>query len=140
VEICSRQSALECPTEAIRKALECALREEGKHAELSVALVGDEEMAELNRRFLDRDGPTDVLAFPYGEERGPVNGEIVVNAEMAVRQAAGRPHSATDELMLYVVHGLLHLLGYDDRGAPQARVMRERERAILNAAGHPAAF
>jgi probable rRNA maturation factor len=92
-------------------------------------------MSELNRRFLRRRGVTDVLAFPYETEGEVLSGEIVVNAEQAVREAAERAHSATDELMLYLVHGLLHLLGYEDQTPAGARRMRRREKAILEAAG-----
>lgn len=140
VEISDRQSALECRPESVRDVLRCALQKEGRDAELSVALVDDRRMTALNREFLGRDDVTDVLAFPYGSEGDVVRGEIVVNAELAVRQAADRPHSAQDELMLYLVHGLLHLLGYDDRGPDEARRMRRREGAILKAAGRAVEF
>jgi probable rRNA maturation factor len=134
-EIADKQKALECPRAAIRKVLRQGLKAEGKDAELSVALVGDSEMAALHERFLGRRSVTDVLSFPYEVADEFVSGEIVVNAERAVREAARRPHSAQDELLLYVVHGLLHLLGYDDRRAADRRHMRQREQAVLKAAG-----
>ncbi|MHC4592537.1 MAG: rRNA maturation RNase YbeY [Planctomycetota bacterium] len=137
IEVCSRQSVLDCPADVVEEVVGQALEEEGQDADLSVALVGDQEMTELNRRFLQRDAVTDVLAFPYETGGEVVTGEIVVNAELAVRQAAERSHCAVDELLLYVVHGLLHLLGYDDGEAADARRMSERERAILSASGHP---
>ncbi len=140
VEICSRQSALECPAGELRRLVECALRQEGRDGEVSLALVGEEEMAALNRRFLGREGATDVLAFPYGRSDHHVAGEVVVNAEMAVREAADRPHDAADELMLYVAHGVLHLLGYDDHEPERRRRMRERERQALEAVGRAAEF
>jgi len=136
VEISSRQAVLRCPAPAIRAVLRKALQMEGTDAELSVALVGDAEMEALNRRFLGRKGVTDVLAFPYGTQGGLVSGEIVVNAELARREAAARSHTPLDELMLYLVHGLLHLLGYDDHKPAERREMHERERSILAAAGH----
>jgi probable rRNA maturation factor len=139
-EISDRQDALKCPRAAIRRTLTAALRREGKRAELSVALVGDREMAELNRRYLDHEGPTDVLAFPYGTEGDRVRGEIVVNAERAVTEARGRRHSAEAELMLYVVHGLLHLLGCDDAEPAERRAMRRREAELLAAAGYEVEF
>lgn len=140
VEICSRQNALECPEGELRRLVECALRREGRDGEVSVALVGDEEMAALNRRYLGREGSTDVLAFPYEQSDRTVSGEVVANAEAALRQAAGRPHGPVDELMLYVAHGVLHLLGYDDHEPARRRLMRERERQALQAVGRAAEF
>ncbi len=140
IEVANRHGALECDLEAIRALVRTVLKEEGKDAELSVALVGDEEMAGLNRRFLGREGVTDVLAFPYGGDERSLSGEIVVNVELAERECAGRPHGMEDEVMLYVVHGLLHLLGYDDRDAGSVARMRERKLAILKAAGRTVEF
>jgi probable rRNA maturation factor len=140
VEISNRQKTVRCPVREIRRVLQLALGTEGRDAELSVALVGDHEMADLNARFLGRGEVTDVLAFPYSAEGGPLAGEIVVNAELAAREAAGRAHSAPDELLLYIVHGLLHLLGYDDHKAPDRRRMRRREAEVLEAAGRKVEF
>jgi probable rRNA maturation factor len=136
IEIANRQRSVQCPPKVVRKVLREALKLEGRDAELSVALVGDAEMTDLNRRFLGRDKVTDVLAFPYEDRGDAVVGEIVANAELAAREAAQRAHSAQDELMLYVVHGLLHLLGYDDHRLADRRRMREREQVILDSAGH----
>jgi probable rRNA maturation factor len=140
VEVSNRQEALECPAAEIRRLVECTLTQEGRDAELSVAVVGEEEMAALNRRFLGRQGATDVLAFPYGGGEAALSGEVVVNAEMALREAAGRAHGPVDELMLYVAHGVLHLLGYDDHEPGRRRRMRERERQALEAVGRAAEF
>jgi len=139
-EIRDRQGALKCPRAAIRRTVAAVLRQEGKRAELSVALVGDPEMAGLNERYLGHAGPTDVLAFPYGTEGDCVRGEVVVNADRAVAEAQGRSHSAEAELMLYVVHGLLHLLGYDDAKPGKRREMRRREAELLAAAGYEVDF
>lgn len=140
VEVAIRHGPIECDPEAIRALVRTVLKGEGKDAELSIALVGDEEMAGLNRRYLGREGVTDVLAFPYESDERSLSGEIIVNAELAEREAAGRSHGPDDELTLYVVHGLLHLLGYDDREAEAAARMRERERAILETAGRGVDF
>jgi len=136
MELNNRQSALPCEARAVRRLLRSALSAEGRDAELSIALVEDAEMALLNRRFLGREGPTDVLAFPYESDGTKVSGELVVNAQAAVREAAGRSHGAEAELMLYLVHGLLHLLGYDDAAPEQAEKMHRRERELLRAAGY----
>ncbi len=136
LEMADRQSALDCPEAVVRKALTQALQAEGADAELSVALVDDAQMRELNERFTGRDEVTDVLAFPYEAAGGAaVSGEIIVNAELAVRRAARRSHGARDELLLYVVHGLLHLLGYDDQDPADARRMHRRALDILASMG-----
>jgi probable rRNA maturation factor len=140
LQLSDRQDAVACRPGDVRAALQAALDAEGADADLSVALVDDSQMRELNRRFLDRDEVTDVLAFPYSLEPGMVQGEIVANAELAAREAAGRPHRPIDELMLYLVHGLLHLLDYDDHTPQQRERMREREQQALRAAGYEAEF
>ncbi len=140
LEISDRQDAVRLPEAEIRRALRTGLEMEARDAELSVALVGDEEIAELNRRFLARDGVTDVLAFSYESSEDALNGEIVVNAELAVRVAASKPHGPEDELLLYIVHGLLHLLGYDDHDPDDTHRMRAREQDILTAVGRTVEF
>jgi len=140
VEINNRQKAVSCPAREVRRVLALALRMAGRDAELSVALVGDEEMTALNERFLGRAEVTDVLAFPYSAEGEPLVGEVIANAELAAREAATRGHTAQDELLLYFVHGLLHLLGYDDHTAPERRRMRRREAEVLAAAEREVEF
>jgi probable rRNA maturation factor len=91
--------------------------------ELSVAFVTDAEIARLNKQFLRHSGPTDVITFEHGE--------IVICTERAVAQAKEYRTSVAEELALYVIHGLLHLAGYDDRAAATRRAMHRRQRAIL---------
>jgi len=137
IEISNQQSKVDCSPQSVRRVLEATLREEGSDANLSVALVEDGRMLEMNRRFTGRSDVTDVLAFPYGsDEDGLLHGEIVVNADQALREATERPHGAEGELMLYLVHGLLHLLGYDDHDPEDSRLMRRREQRALRSAGY----
>ncbi len=91
-------------------------------AELCIKLVDEATIAELNEKWMDKEGPTDVLAFPMDELRpGMVNeepeegvlGDLVLCASVASRQAVEAKHSTADELQLLTVHGILHLLGYD---------------------------
>ena len=105
--------------------------------ELSVALVGDKRMADLHERFMRIPGPTDVLSFPLDEDRrGRVTaGEVVVCVPEAARRAAGHGVSVRQELLLYAVHGLLHLCGYDDLTPAGFRRMHRREDRILSALG-----
>ena len=136
LDVSSRQNVLECPPAAVRRVAKAALADSGMRADLSVVLVDDAQMAELNERYRGQAGPTDVLAFPYAADGEHVEGEVIVNAERAVAEAASRGHSPEAELMLYVAHGVLHLLGCDDREPAQRRQMRARERAVLAQAGY----
>ena len=130
-----------------RRTLEADLRRLGTYAaarsdrplELSFAVIGDEQMHQVNRDTLDHDYPTDVLAFPMASEPVLV-GEILMSADTARREAAARGHPAYHELLLYAVHGVLHLLGYDDHDPAGRRRMRRAERAALAALGVPPVF
>ena len=111
----------------------------GRPVELSFAVLDDPTMHGVNRDTLDHDYPTDVLSFPMASEPVLV-GEILVSADTARREAAARGHPAYHELLLYAVHGVLHLLGYDDHD-PKARTrMRRAERAALAALGVPPVY
>jgi probable rRNA maturation factor len=112
---------------------------------LSVLITSDEEMRRLNLAFLGIDEPTDVLAFPDEEvddfvaevEPEPYLGDIAIGIETALRQAAEHKHSLDAELAHLVVHGILHLCGYDHvTGAEDEARMRGREEHYLGAAGH----
>jgi probable rRNA maturation factor len=94
---------------------------------VTVAIVDDATIARLHEQFLDVAGPTDVLSFP--------SGEIVVSADTALREAKRRGIPPLHELQLYVVHGALHLAGYDDRSPAQQRRMRAAERRVLEKLG-----
>lgn len=108
-------------------------------AELSLALVSMDEMSELNQRYRGIEGPTDVLSFECDEpcpvDRGePVTlGDVVIAPEVAERQAAEFGHTVEEELNLLLVHGILHLLGYEHESDEDAAVMQAREQALLEA-------
>jgi probable rRNA maturation factor len=101
--------------------------------DLDVTLVGDAAIRRLNASYHHRDSPTDVLAFDLAVP-GPsaLLGEIVISAEMAARQAASVNVPVDLEVDLMVIHGLLHLVGYDDAEPRDARLMHARARAILS--------
>jgi probable rRNA maturation factor len=111
--------------------LRCPLRE------LSVALVGNRRMAELHEQFMGLRGPTDVLTFPLElDKRGrALSGEIAICVPEARRRAKEHRQSVADEVLLYAVHGLLHLCGFDDRTARDFRRMHRREDLILSRLG-----
>src|ERR1051325_9366554 len=91
--------------------------------EVSVLIVSDRKMAALHRQFMNEAGPTDVITFQHGE--------IFISADAAVRNARRFGNSFADELRLYIVHGLLHLHGFDDRDKFGARKMEKIQRKIL---------
>jgi rRNA maturation RNase YbeY len=106
--------------------------------EVSVLAVDEVEMAELNEQYRDMAGATDVLSFALNEGKGGEAqdywlGDIVVCPEVAARQATKAGHSAAHETCWLLIHGLLHLLGYDhERGAAEARLMRDKEQWLLS--------
>ena len=132
------------------------LLEEGVRgdAELSLLFVDEEAIAELNKRFMEKDGPTDVLAFPIDEpDLGPLArrghdrpdrdepddddlplllGDVVVCPAVAERQAPDHAGTYDDEVALLVVHGILHVLGHDHAEPEETAVMQARERDLLD--------
>jgi probable rRNA maturation factor len=94
--------------------------------EVTIVLVSDGRMAALHKQFMNIAGPTDVLTFHHGE--------IFISVETAEQNAARFATTADDEIRLYIVHGLLHLRGFDDRHAPEARRMSSVQQRIVTAA------
>jgi probable rRNA maturation factor len=118
----------------VEAAVRHVLRAEGVHAaEISVALVGDDEIAALNEQYLSHEGPTDVISFHLHDEGEPPLGDVYVGVDQAARQAGGFGAGADEEVLRLAVHGTLHVLGYehpegDDRaGSP----MFARQEALL---------
>lgn len=113
------------------------LAAEGRpEVELSLTLVDDAAMAELHQRFSGEPGPTDVLAFPLDEGPHPPGmpvllGEVVVCTDVAAREAAERGLPFAEEVARYVVHGTLHLLGWDDHEEAEREAMHARQEALL---------
>ena len=91
--------------------------------EIFVLLVSDRRMASLHRKFLNKAGPTDVITFQHGE--------IFISVPTAQRQAREFRTSLARELELYIVHGLLHLHGFDDQTEPEIKRMRAAESSVL---------
>jgi probable rRNA maturation factor len=103
-------------------------------AAVSIAMVDDAAIRKVNEEFLGKAHETDVISFDLSD--GPrTSFELVVNVDEAVRQGRRRNHSVEAELALYVTHGLLHHLGFDDAGCEDARRMHAAEDAILEEAG-----
>jgi probable rRNA maturation factor len=163
IEVFAADEQTEHPVETIRwvRLAEAVLNDEGVRgdAELSMLFVDEGAMTDLNKRFLGKDGPTDVLAFPIDEEpveggrspdsggTGPgfpsepgdmptVLGDVVICPAVAARNAPDHAGTFDDELALLVVHGVLHLLGMDHMDDDEAETMERRERELL-AKFHP---
>lgn len=136
VELRNLQRRVSIPRHRVLRTARRALSHLGRPgAGVHLTFVDDALIRGLNARYLGRRRSTDVLAFPL-EAPGPSGlwGEIVVSAETARRQARHLRIPVALELDLLVVHGLLHLAGYDDGEAREARLMHQREREILERA------
>lgn len=123
-------------TGIVERAVEAALLARGVHdAELSVTLLGDRAIAALNAEWLQRDEPTDVIAFPLYEEGETPVGDIYIGIRQAGRQAVSLGVSLAEELARLAIHGTLHVLGFDHPpGADRVRspMWREQERILAS--------
>jgi probable rRNA maturation factor len=124
--IANLQEAVRLPLARLRKlAAEVIAGEKLGDAGLSIAFVNRKTMRKVNRRFLKHDFDTDVLAFPPA---GGLIGEIVISTDFAVREARQRKIPVIEEVSRYLVHGILHLAGYDDhKPAARARMWKRQE-------------
>jgi len=107
-----------------------------ENREVSLVFVDDKGITDINREYLGRDYPTNVIAFAMNEgEFGDINpsvlGDIVISAETALRDARSEDLSSDDELDYLMIHGILHLLGYDHELPTEAAEMGEKEREIF---------
>jgi probable rRNA maturation factor len=122
----------------LKKAVRAVLDGAGiRSAEISIGIVTDERMHELNRQYLHHDYPTDVLSFVMAcdKKRKSLEGEIIASSDYAAREAASYGWSGNDELLLYIIHGCLHLVGYDDTTAAAKKKMTEAETRFLKEFG-----
>ncbi len=123
----------------LKAAAQAVLQGEGAlDAKVIIAFVNNEHMHRLNKQFLNHDEPTDVLTFPYSAPGAKkLEGEIVICYEIAIEYAADRGHAVDLELLLYVIHGCLHLCGYDDQTPKEIAEMRRAEEHYLGELGLP---
>ena len=136
IAIINLQQAYPVKKSRVREIVREVLKQEDKDAELSIAFVDEDEIRRLNKRFLGKDFPTDVISFPLETKRRWVEGEVVVCVPVALKEATKMRMDAEDEIMLYVVHGILHLLGYNDIRKKDARVMHLLEKEVLSRFGY----
>lgn len=144
IEITRQQKKTPLLPSRIKKIVQKILKKEGvRTARLSLVFVTDRVLRDLNKKFLQHDYPTDVLAFDFRERksfRGKssrkqvrcLEGEIVVSTGAACRQARAFHSTPRREIILYIAHGILHLLGYDDQRPRDREKMRKKEREILD--------
>jgi len=135
VQITNHVEGLPVEAPKLKKLVRTVCRQFGvTQARVSIGIVGDAEIGALNEQFLQHQGPTDCLSFDLTdgtEPEGTKVFDLIVNGELAVREAARRGHEAQAELALYITHGLLHQLGFDDATVAEAEQMHRTEDEIL---------
>ncbi len=136
IDIANEQAAHAIDEERLRRAVRSVLQgEQVAQATVSVAIVDDAAIHRLNRQYLQHDFTTDVLSFVLDRSANALEGEVIASIETAAAAARSFRSTIGDELLLYVVHGTLHLVGYDDQEPQAAATMRARERRYLAAIG-----
>ncbi len=136
IDVLSDSAPSAVDTQPIITAVQTVLEGEGFHeGVIGIVVVDDPTMQKLNCQYLEHDWPTDVISFPLTCEQRRVEGEIIVSQDMAAREAERFGWSAENELLLYVVHGTLHIVGYDDLNDGDREKMREREQFYLAKCG-----
>jgi probable rRNA maturation factor len=163
IDISNDQDSIQVDIKQLTHAIERALNvEQVASAVISVSIVDNAAIHKINREHLQHDYPTDVISFQldFAIERDDndqdentidhqsvesrselraqgamIEGEIIASAQMAVEMASSGQWTAMNELTLYVIHGLLHICGYDDLTRDEKQIMRRRERAVLHEVG-----
>jgi probable rRNA maturation factor len=126
--IANEQQTLAIDESKITAAVRSVLTDSAyESATVSVAVVDDPTIHDLNRRYLEHDYPTDVLSFVLEDDGRHLQGELVASADTAARNAVEYGWSAMDELLLYLVHGALHLVGHRDGEPAEIADMRRSE-------------
>jgi probable rRNA maturation factor len=130
--IANRQRTKKINTRALKQ-IAVALLAELKitEAELGIQLVGTKEMAQVNWQFLQHEGSTDVITFGYENAESKLHGELFICVDDAISQAKNFKTSWQSEVVRYLVHGVLHLLGYDDLKPALRRKMKRAENRLM---------
>jgi probable rRNA maturation factor len=133
VAVTSRTRSMRTPRKKIYSLVEfIAFKADRPIHDVDIAVVDSREMGKFNRKYLGHSGTTDVISFDLSEDpKGPLSAQIIVCGQVAVRESEKRKHGVQRELLLYVTHGLLHLLGYDDVKAADAAEMYLRQDELL---------
>lgn len=135
VAVRNLQKRIPVSPKRITKTVLKILSEEGikKSGEITVCFVDDPKIRELNLKYLGKNNPTDVIAFDMPEPKSPdeIFADIVISADRAIDNAEAFHTSPLYELYLYVIHGVLHILGYDDKSKKDRLIMRKKEESLL---------
>lgn len=131
VVIVNRQRVRRVDIRRLRLLAEAALAELGVTAEVGIQLVSARAMARVNWDFLRHEGSTDVITFDHGSSAKHLHGELFISVPDAVKQAAEFGTTWREELARYLIHGLLHLRGYDDLEPAKRRVMKREENRLV---------
>ena len=135
IAIANQQTTLSIDEDRIRRIAAAILADAGyAEGELSIAVVDDPTIHELNVRHLQHDYPTDVLSFALVDKPPRLEGEVIVSADTAIENALDYGWPAEDELLLYVIHGTLHLAGHRDKADDEIAAMRAAETQYLRLA------
>ena len=133
ITITNRQKSLGIDRRRMRRAVQAVVRDAGiAEAQIGIAVVDDPTIAELHARYMNDRAPTDVLSFMLERSDQSLEGEIVVSADTAIASAPEYGVTAGEELLLYVIHGALHLVGYNDIAPRQRAIMRSQEKKYLD--------
>jgi probable rRNA maturation factor len=136
ISVNNQQSLLDIDQERLVAAIQAVLNAQRiSAAEISVAVVNDSQIQILNREYLDHDFPTDVLSFLYDSTERSLDGELIISTDTARRTAPEHGMHELDELLLYVVHGTLHLVGFRDDTDEARLEMRAQERRHMRQFG-----
>ncbi len=135
VELVRRAAGRKISSRRLKQVAQALLRLAGQEdAELSLALIGNAEMQKLNARYRQKDYATDVLSFPAAKNlplTAPLLGDVIISVDKAAVQAKEHGHSLDQEVVTLLIHGIVHLLGYDhERSAREARIMTSMEKKM----------
>ena len=130
ISIVNRQKKVRIPREILTRTKK-VLRHKRLKGRLTIVFVTDVVIKKLNQKYLKHDYATDVITFDYSSQKKELFGEIVISIDTARRQAKSYGTSMVDELTLYVFHGILHLLGFDDHQPKDIRKMKKKEQELM---------
>ncbi len=121
-----------CDVQRLKKAIRSIAHDYGwTDGDISIALIADAEIREVNNKHLSHDYETDVISFDLTNGDDFLEGEIIASVETADREASENGWQGDDELLLYIIHGMLHIVGLGDKKPKETKVMREAEQYYL---------
>ena len=137
INVINRQKSLSLPIPLVKRIVKSVIENEGVCCdEVSIYFVSTKEISKLHKQFFDDPTPTDCISFPIDgiqsdKQQYYVLGDVFVCPETAIQYAREKKGDAKQEIILYIIHGLLHLMGYDDMESSDRKRMRQAERKHL---------